>query len=216
MTVNNSFKSTPPFLSGLFILSLVVSNHTRAAPQSIQIGPPQIQGTGCSPQTSAVALSPDGTELSLIYDDFRIGTDQNQNTGRANCTQIIPISIPNGYLLKVTKADYRGFNSLPDQSVSEFFSEYRFIGENNPETKKRVRFVGPLLSEFYETHQIHSKSPCSQRVSLMINTQIIIENKNTSQNAFLQIDTLDMTQPQKKKDRKAKFQLSLKKCSEER
>ena len=216
MALNESFKNTQPLVLKLLICSLLISSEIWAAPLPIQIGPPQIQGTGCTPQTSAVALSPDATELSLIYDDFRVGTDQSQNTGRATCTQVIPINIPQGYLLKVTKADYRGFNSLPEKSLSEFFAEYRFDGENNPETKKRVKFVGPLLSEFYETHQIHSKSPCSSRVHLIINTQIIIENKNPSQNAFLQIDTLDMTQPQKRKDRKAKFQLSLKKCSEER
>ena len=204
-------------LSKIIIVGIAtfISNSGSANPLSIQIGLPQIQGTGCSPQSASAALSPDGSELSIIYDDYHVGTDRELQSDRKNCNMMIPFSIPMGYRLKILKADYRGFNSLPEKSSSEFLAEYSFQGENNKETKKRVKFKGPLLSEFYEVHRVQSKSPCATQANFVINTQLSIENKNIAQNAMIQIDTLDLTQPRQKKERKTKFQLQLRKCSEE-
>ena len=204
------------FLKAFRLTTCIIftTSYTWAAPPSLQIGTPRILGTNCSSQNSSVALSPDGNELSLIYDDYRVGTDRSQNLKSSHCTLILPLTLPAGYHLKITKADYRGFNSLPEKSSSEFLAEYRFEGEVNQETRKKIKFNGPLLNEFYETHTVHSKSPCSTQVNLLINTLLSIESKNLNENAFLQVDTLDVSQPYRKKDRKTRFQLSLKKCSE--
>jgi hypothetical protein len=198
------------------VLTFLSSGASWAEAGLIQMGLPIIQGTGCSLQSSSAVLSPDGSELSIIYDDYHVGTDRSQQADRKTCTMVIPFKIPENYKLKITQADYRGFNSLPEKSSSEFLAEYSFQGENNKETRKLVKFRGPIMSEFYEVHRVHSKSPCSSQTQFVISTQLSIENKNPSQNAMLQIDTLDLTQPRKKKDRRTKFQLQLKKCSEDR
>ncbi len=83
---------------------------SQAAPY--QLGEPVMTGSGCPAGTARAALSPDGSVVSIIFDDFVVKGKKGGNhylEMRKFCRFKIPVNIMPGFALVATKIDYRGF-----------------------------------------------------------------------------------------------------------
>lgn len=105
-------KMKPLFL--ITVLSLFISLLAQARPP-FEVGRPIIDGDGCPSGSVSAAISPDGTAISLLFDQFSLeiarGTYQMPQL-RRYCRFRIPLNLQAGYNLDVSKIDYRGFANL--------------------------------------------------------------------------------------------------------
>jgi Domain of unknown function (DUF4360) len=86
-------------------------------------------GNGCPANSASVTVSPDGQQLSILFDKF-IAMGNNVSESRKSCNLSIPIKVPQGYQISLYDADYRGYVS-PD-TTGNLRAEYFFAGARGP------------------------------------------------------------------------------------
>lgn len=93
-------------------------------------------GPGCPEGTLSSTISPDGTALSLLYDQFsvkaQVPTSVSKWLQRRNftwnqkwCQVHVSIDVPVGYRLAAVHLDQRGFSNLPEDSLGFLYSTIR-------------------------------------------------------------------------------------------
>ncbi len=107
------------------ILLSVTSSQVFAA-DAVRIEGAGYGGTGCPNGSASVNVSPDGQELSILFDKFK--ADRNQR--RASCNLTIPIRVPQGFQISLYDADYRGY--VAPNTSGRLRSEYFFAGQRGP------------------------------------------------------------------------------------
>jgi hypothetical protein len=93
------------------------------------IGEATFDGNGCPEGTYSVVLSPDGTELSILFSSFTAETDEDHRNAFANCSVAIPIDIPSGITVGLMGVDYRGLSFIPSGGSGMLYREYFFAGQ---------------------------------------------------------------------------------------
>jgi hypothetical protein len=86
-------------------------------------------GNGCPEGSASVGVSPDGQELSILFDKF-IAVGNKAEERRKNCNLSIPIKVPQGFQISLYDADYRGYVA-PD-TTGRLRAEYFFAGQRGP------------------------------------------------------------------------------------
>ena len=86
-------------------------------------------GSGCPDGSASVTVSPDGQELTLLFDKF-IAEGNNAKESRKSCNLSIPIKVPQGFQISFYDADYRGYVSPYTQA--RLRAEYFFAGRRGP------------------------------------------------------------------------------------
>jgi hypothetical protein len=86
-------------------------------------------GSGCPDQSASVSVSPDGQELSILFDKF-VALGNNLAESRKSCNLSIPIKIPQGLQISLYDADYRGYVS--PATTANLRAEYFFAGNRGP------------------------------------------------------------------------------------
>lgn len=86
-------------------------------------------GNGCPDGSASVTVSPDGQELTLLFDKF-IAEGNNAKESRKSCNLSIPIKVPQGFQISLYDADYRGYVSPFTQA--RLRAEYFFAGQRGP------------------------------------------------------------------------------------
>jgi Domain of unknown function (DUF4360) len=86
-------------------------------------------GNGCPEGSASVGVSPDGQELSILFDKF-IAVGNKAEERRKNCNLSIPIKVPQGFQISLYDADYRGYVA-PD-TTGKLRAEYFFAGQRGP------------------------------------------------------------------------------------
>ncbi|MBH8556348.1 DUF4360 domain-containing protein [Nostocaceae cyanobacterium CENA357] len=86
-------------------------------------------GSGCPGGTASVNVSPDGQELSILFDKF-IALANNPRESRKSCNLTIPIKVPQGFQISLYDADYRGY--VAPQTIGNLRAEYFFAGQRGP------------------------------------------------------------------------------------
>jgi hypothetical protein len=86
-------------------------------------------GSGCPAQSASVSVSPDGQELSLLFDKF-IVFGNNASQSRKSCNMSIPIQVPQGLQISLYDADYRGY--VAPYTRAALRAEYFFAGNRGP------------------------------------------------------------------------------------
>jgi Domain of unknown function (DUF4360)/Domain of unknown function (DUF4114) len=71
--------------------------------ETVQIAGVDHSASGCLDSSISFTVSPDGQELSILFDEF------SATNGQAICHLSIPIEIPAGYQFSLYNIDYRGF-----------------------------------------------------------------------------------------------------------
>ena len=86
-------------------------------------------GSGCPAQSASVNVSPDGQELSILFDRF-IAVGNNASQSRKSCNMSIPIRVPQGFQISLYDADYRGY--VAPNTRAALRAEYFFAGNGGP------------------------------------------------------------------------------------
>jgi Domain of unknown function (DUF4360) len=157
-------------LTSLFVTGASIA--TSLAPASaaqVEILGASYGGSGCPANTASVSVSPDGQELTILFDKFTaLGNDATQS--RKSCNMSIPIKVPQGFQISLYDADYRGYVA-PNTSAA-LRSEYFFAGSRGPafirnisgETNYNVRDSLATVADVW--------SACGDSVNMRVNASI--------------------------------------------
>jgi Domain of unknown function (DUF4360) len=119
------------FIKGLLVFAtLLAAPITPAfASSKVEILGASYGGNGCPAQSASVTVSPDGQELSILFDKFiALGNDVTQS--RKSCNLSIPIKLPQGFQISLYDADYRGY--VAPNTSGTLRAEYFFAGNRGP------------------------------------------------------------------------------------
>jgi hypothetical protein len=86
-------------------------------------------GNGCPANSASVSVSPDGQELSILFDKF-IAMGNSASERRKSCNLSIPIKVPQGFQISLYDADYRGY--VAPATSANLRAEYFFAGQRGP------------------------------------------------------------------------------------
>ena len=103
--------------------------------------------SGCPQGTFSVVNSPDGSTLSILFDDFSVTAGAGKDTDRKVCSLTVPLNLAEGYSLGVYKVDYRGFARLFSKQYSELTVDYA-LGPKNKSRKYNRKVKGPSEGDF--------------------------------------------------------------------
>ena len=161
-------KLTPIFLASMTALASF-ANPVASATNKVEIMGASYGGNGCPDQTASVNVSPDGQELSILFDEFVAdGNDYRQS--RKSCNLSIPIQVPQGFQISLYDADYRGYVS-PNTS-GRLRSEYFFAGQRGPVFSRTFRGE----TDYNVTDQLVTVadvwSACGDSVNMRVNASM--------------------------------------------
>ena len=181
-------------LLAIGICTMVVESNAFA--QSLQLGFPGYGGNGCPQGTASVTLSPDSTQMSILFDSYSVATGGNgPRVDRKSCNLSIPVTVPGGYSVAIIQVDYRGFNSLPRQARSQLSAEYFFAGSRGARTQKN--FNGPLNDSFETTDRLLAQalvwSPCGAQTIMRVNTSMTQFGSPWGEDALSTVDSADIS-----------------------
>jgi Domain of unknown function (DUF4360) len=147
----------------------IATSMTPASAAQVEILGASYGGSGCPANSASVSVSPDGQELTILFDKFAaLGNDATQS--RKSCNMSIPIKVPQGYQVSLYDADYRGYVA-PNTSAS-LRAEYFFAGNRGPafirnisgETSYNVRDSLATVADVW--------SSCGDSVNMRVNASI--------------------------------------------
>jgi hypothetical protein len=117
-------------LKALIVTTLVTLPISPAFAESqVQIQGASYGGSGCPDRSASVSVSPDGQELTVLFDKFSaLGNDPSQS--RKSCNLSIPIKVPEGFQISLYDADYRGY--VAPSTSGTLRAEYFFAGNRGP------------------------------------------------------------------------------------
>jgi Domain of unknown function (DUF4360) len=110
------------------VLMTTAANPVLANPK-VQILGANYGGSGCPGRSASVSVSPDGQELSILFDKF-IALGNQAAESRKSCNLSIPIRVPRGYQISLYDADYRGY--VAPNTRANLRAEYFFAGNRGP------------------------------------------------------------------------------------
>lgn len=182
-------------------------NEHSERPRDVRVGRTQHSGSGCPAGTMSVAFAPDNLSFSILYDQFIAEVDSSQGLNRANiiCDTYVPVSIPDGMQMEITRVDFRGFMGLPARSQAILNSILNFRGPKQDMDRIQFRydFKGPLLEDYEISSDAPEGdpaaptqtevSPCGGEVKLRIYTQMTVRSKNGQEGATATLDSVDGT-----------------------
>jgi hypothetical protein len=170
---------------------------SQAEAQGIQLGYPAYGGSGCENNTASVTLSPDATQLSILFDQYIVeaGGMTGKSFDRKSCNLRIPVRIPQGYSISVFQGDYRGFTAIPSGGRATFNVEYFFTGSRGPRQVKS--FYGPKSQEYTLTDRLGIEalvwSKCGAETILSANTNMTVFSNGRREQAMATVDSADVS-----------------------
>ncbi|NJL64098.1 MAG: DUF4360 domain-containing protein [Methylacidiphilales bacterium] len=167
-----SNKLIPTILATSALLTAFISP-AFAAPK-VEIMGANYGGNGCPGGTASVSLSPDGQELSILFDRF-IALGNKPTESRKSCNLSIPIGVPQGYQISLYDADYRGY--VAPETTARLRAEYFFAGQNGPvfsrtftgEREYNVRDSLVTVADVW--------SRCGDSLNMRVNANMIAKGK---------------------------------------
>lgn len=139
-------------------------------------------GSGCPAGSASVNVSPDGQELSILFDKFK--ADQSQR--RISCNLTIPIRVPQGFQISLYDADYRGY--VAPNTSARLRSEYFFAGRRGSifertfqgETDYNVRDSLATMANVW--------SRCGDSVNMRVNSSMTSSGQGSAS-----VDSFDLS-----------------------
>ncbi len=165
----------------------------------VTVGTPVYGGNGCPQGTMRAVFSPDNLSFSLLFDQFIAEVTDPAGSPRdiMTCDAMIPMQIPNGMQMSITRVDLRGFSALPEQARAVLHSVFNFRGRGDGERMNlRYNFSGPLM----ENYEVSSDtlgpgdtetSPCGGSFQLRILNQLRIRAAKKGEPASITLDSVD-------------------------
>lgn len=194
------------------ILTLLLSLQTRAGRPPIDVDFIEARGNGCPEGSFSYALAPDGSALSVLFNQFTAeSTSETDPRQRSVCNLVLRLRMAPGYGVGIVQADYRGFVSTNGPQSRAVFQSNWVLRENgqkvaNGQTLQQI-FPANTNQNFYVT----SPSPTVQwmgcetrQARLILQSNITAVARNGSQSTIT-VDSADLTAG-------VKYYLSLQQC----
>lgn len=99
----------------LFFAFAIMFSLAAKAQLPFQVGQPVIDGDGCPTGSVRAIVSPDGSAISILFDQFQVQISPGRYQMpqlRRSCHFSLPINVAAGWNLAVSQIDYRGFAQL--------------------------------------------------------------------------------------------------------
>ena len=126
------------YLKAFLLASVVLATSVTPAfaRPNVRILGARYGGNGCPRRSASVSVSPDGQELTILFDRFAaIGNSRRHS--RKSCNLSIPIKVPQGFQVSLYDADYRGY--VAPRTRGRLRSEYFFAGRRGPVLTRTFR-----------------------------------------------------------------------------
>jgi hypothetical protein len=176
-------------------------------------------GSGCPEGTMRVVFAPDNLSFTVLFDRFvaDTATGARERRDRMSCEATLPIQIPEGQQMEITRVDYRGFVSIPQGGRGSLHSVFNFVEDEDripgrpgfgrgrgrwrdrDRINVRYNFFGPI-SENYEISTgtmnegrglLQSEvSPCGGEAQLRLRNDVVVISPQ-GQQAQLTVDSID-------------------------
>lgn len=170
---------------------------------------------GCPPGSYSIVMSPDGTTLSILFDQFTLESRGNSSGAmqRKICRISAPLNLPANYSIGVYKVDYRGFAKLAAKQETELDVQY-FLGPHDKEHgrvfKRKVK--GPHENDYSFTENIGAgqmkRVGCGSAAMLDVAITLSLDTGSRAGEAMASLDTSDAAP-----NGALVYHLDLKKCS---
>ena len=161
---------------------------------------PQLQGTGCSDEEVAVALSEDKRKISILFNNYVVqaGSSVGKSQDLKSCNINLPVMVPAGHRVAVVALDYRGFASVPGGGLASLKTKYQFVSPMSMGISRRVvrneDFVGPFEDSYYLTSSLKAQkywSECGRNMVLKIETDLSAQTNSSSLDTLATLDSVD-------------------------
>jgi hypothetical protein len=127
--LNLSRRTSMKFVKLLLAAGLMSASISPAMAQQVQILGASYGGNGCPDRSASVSVSPDGQELTILFDKF-VAQGNVSAEKRKSCNLSIPIKVPQGFQISLYDADYRGY--VAPRTSGNLRAEYFFAGTRGP------------------------------------------------------------------------------------
>lgn len=112
---------------------------------------------GCPEGSYSIVMSPDGTTLSILFDQFIVEANSAsvRGTQRKVCRISSPLNLPANYSIGVYKVDYRGFAKLTKKQGAQLDVQY-FLGPHDNKQGRvfKRKIKGPREGDYLFTETI--------------------------------------------------------------
>lgn len=107
---------------------------------------------GCPEGSYAIVLAPDGSTLSILFDQFTVDSGAVQ---KKVCRLSAPLELPANKSIGVYKVDYRGFAKLAAKQEADLEVKY-FLGPHNKSNGRvfKRKIKGVLEGDYFFTETI--------------------------------------------------------------
>jgi hypothetical protein len=169
------------------------------------------EASGCPEGSYSIVVSPDGTTLSILFDQFTL--EGGDGTKRKVCRISSPLGLPANHSIGVYKVDYRGFAKLAAKEETELDVQY-FLGPHDNQHgrvfKRKIR--GPHEGDYVFTETIGAgqmkRAGCGTTAMLNVGITLSLDGDLRTGEAMASLDTSDAAP-----GGALVFHLDLKKCS---
>ncbi len=183
-------------MKSLVVLAAMVLG--TAAQAQVSLGQPIYGGTGCPAGSASASLTPDGSVLSVLFDQFTVeaGNTTGRRIDRKNCSLRIPVNVGQGYQVALLAFDYRGFAAIPWGGQAVLDASYAYIGQPSPVRFSKT-FGGGTNQNYSVTNDLVSTtltySPCGRQVMLEANVSMRAMANSAMQQTMASVDSVDVT-----------------------
>lgn len=178
-----------------YLSALVFLFSAQAFAQGLVLGQPQYGGTGCPAGSASVALSPDQSALSILFDQYVVEAGGTKAFDRKNCNIAIPVKVPGGYSVSVIAIDYRGFTILPRQGRAQLSVDYFLAGDPRG-FRTSKSFFGPVTTDYVKSDSLGVEavvwSGCGADTILRANTSMLVQTNAAREQAMATVDSADV------------------------
>jgi Domain of unknown function (DUF4360) len=158
-------------------LMAVAVNPAVANNNKVEILGANYGGNGCPNNSASVTVSPDGQELSILFDKF-IANGSNVSESRKSCNLSIPIRVPQGFQISLYDADYRGY--VAPATTGNLRAEYFFAGSRGPVFNRR--FNGEANYNVRDSLETVANvwSACGASENMRVNAAMVARGKGVA------------------------------------
>lgn len=165
----------------------------------------------CGGGSYSVVNSPDGTSVSVLFDNFTArGAQAVAGVVRTNCAVRIPLNLPPGYSLGVFRMDYRGFAHLDPRQSAQLSVDYG-VGRQGRGRNFRRGLKGAFDGDFSFVENIGAglmkRAGCGEDAALNLAATLDLRPNGGSREAVVTLDSIDGSAPGG-----VIFHIDLKKC----
>lgn len=156
------------------------------------------EANGCPAGSYSIVTSPDGTTLSILFDQFTVESSRTSASGQSRkvCRISAPLNLPANYSIGVYKVDYRGFAKLAAKQATQLDVQY-FLGPRDSEHGRvfKRKIKGPHEDDYSFTENIGAgqmkRVGCGAAAVLNVGITLSLEGDLRTGEAMASLDTTD-------------------------